>query len=207
MSWSPVYATLAQFKSYLRIDVSDTTDDVEMTKDLEAASRAIDFHCQRQFGVVAAPEIRYYTPRWYSRFGRYIVETDDLMTQVGAVIVVDSTGDLTYAGTIDLTKCQFKPFNANAKGFPWRQVVLPQVTSTSEAPGSVKMTGTWGWTAVPTTVTEATLMQASRFAKRRGSPFGIAGSPDMGNEIRLLAKLDVDVAVMLKPYVAFWAGV
>ena len=39
--------------------------------------------------------------------------------------------------------------------------------------------------------------EASRWFARRNSPYGIAGSPEMGSELRLLAKLDPDVAVML----------
>jgi len=54
---------------------------------------------------------------------------------------------------------------------------------------------------VPTTVKQATLLQASRVFARREAPFGVAGSPDMGSELRLLEKVDPDVAVMLVPYV------
>ena len=41
---------------------------------------------------------------------------------------------------------------------------------------------------------------------RKGSPYGIAGSPDLGSELRLLAKLDADVAVLLRSFVRMWAG-
>lgn len=53
---------------------------------------------------------------------------------------------------------------------------------------------------VPSTIKLATLMQAGRWAKRRDAPFGIAGSPETGSEMRLLAKLDPDVEVMLGGY-------
>lgn len=49
----------------------------------------------------------------------------------------------------------------------------------------------------PASVKLATMIQGSRWAKRRDSPFGIAGSPEMGNEMRLLARIDPDVAVLL----------
>lgn len=58
---------------------------------------------------------------------------------------------------------------------------------------------------VPPTITAACLLQASRFWKRRDAPFGIAGSPVLGNEMRLLAKLDPDVEVMLWNYVNWWS--
>jgi len=50
----------------------------------------------------------------------------------------------------------------------------------------------WGWTAVPAQVPGAARIQLSRFDWRRDAPAGIAGSPDSGSEIRLLAKLDPD---------------
>jgi hypothetical protein len=71
----------------------------------------------------------------------------------------------------------------------------------------VQVTATWGWTAVPATIKKATLLQASRFYKRRDAPFGVAGSPDMGSEMRLLAKVDPDVEVMLGDYRRKWGAV
>lgn len=50
---------------------------------------------------------------------------------------------------------------------------------------------------VPSMVKLATQLQASRWAKRRDAPFGIAGSPEMGSELRLLARLDPDVEILL----------
>jgi hypothetical protein len=42
-------------------------------------------------------------------------------------------------------------------------------------------------------------MQASRIFSRRQSPFGIAGSPDLGT-VRLSARLDADVEALLRPF-------
>ena len=70
----------------------------------------------------------------------------------------------------------------------------------------VEVTAKWGWTATPPAVVNANLILASRFLKRRDSPFGMAGSPEMGNELRLLSKLDPDVAVMLAHYKLFWGA-
>jgi hypothetical protein len=64
----------------------------------------------------------------------------------------------------------------------------------------VKVTALWGWTAVPVAVKQATLLQASRFFSRRHSPYGVAGSPELGSEIRLLARVDPDVGVSLRDY-------
>jgi hypothetical protein len=60
---------------------------------------------------------------------------------------------------------------------------------------------------VPSAVKQACLIQASRFFTRRYAPFGVAGSPESGSEMRLLAKVDPDVAVILGPYVTWWGAV
>jgi hypothetical protein len=58
-------------------------------------------------------------------------------------------------------------------------------------------------------VEQATLLQASRFHARRFSPYGVAGSPELGSELRLLAKLDADVELALSKaqLVRWWAAV
>jgi hypothetical protein len=53
---------------------------------------------------------------------------------------------------------------------------------------------------VPSAVKLATRLQASRFMARRDSPYGVAGSPDAGSEIRLLSRVDPDVAVALRGF-------
>jgi hypothetical protein len=73
----------------------------------------------------------------------------------------------------------------------------------------VTISAVWGWDEVPTTVEQATLLQASRFHARRFSPYGVAGSPEAGSEMRLLAKLDPDVELALgrASLVRWWAAV
>lgn len=56
----------------------------------------------------------------------------------------------------------------------------------------------------PEPVKLAAMIQASRLSKRRDSPFGVAGSPEFGSELRLLSKLDPDVETLLRPYRLPW---
>jgi hypothetical protein len=58
-------------------------------------------------------------------------------------------------------------------------------------------TTTVQFSPVPAEVKLATELQASRWAKRRDAPFGVAGSPELGSELRILAKLDPDVEILL----------
>jgi hypothetical protein len=192
MAWAPDYVTDADLSSYLRID--DNDDDAELALAITAASRAIDHHCGRQFGNTTAEERTYIARPDYER-GYWVLDTDDYTLITGAGVVV------TDAGTV--TTYVQEPRNASQKSRPWTRVVF---TADSEFqpdvyPHEVNVSALWGWAAVPTTVKQATMLQASRFFTRRNAPFGIAGSPDSGSEMRLLAKVDADVAVTLRDYV------
>lgn len=199
MAWAPSYVAVSDLKAYLGID--DTDNDAQLTLAISAASRAIDRYCRRQFGLVAAPEARYYTARWSRRRGLWVVPIDDLMSAVGLVAKVDTAGDGTYATTIVSGTYVLRPRNAAVKGEPWTEVAFLDTAAAlpTGVDGEVQITAPWGWTAFPDTVKQACLLQGSRVYARKEAPFGIAGSPD-GSELRLLAKVDPDVAVMLVGY-------
>lgn len=197
MAWAPDYATVAELRSFLRIP--DTADDAELALAVTAASRAVDNHCHRQFGKVAAPEPRRYTACWDRRRRRWLVDVDDVQDLAGLSVVVD-------AGTVDVYTLE--PVNAALVGKPYEGLVVePEaaVKPTTEEYG-VTVTATWGWSAVPVPVEQATLLQASRLHARRFSPYGVAGSPEAGSELRLLAKVDPDVAVSLTGLVRWWGA-
>ena len=197
MAWAPDYATDAELAAYLRI--TDSVDDAQLGLAVTAASRAVDRHTGRQFGKVAAAEERFYTPRWDRRRCRWVVEIDDLMTTTDLVVEI--------AGTA-VTAFTLEPRNAAAEGKPWELLVVDTDSPTTPTGDEYEAAATanWGWTAVPATVEQATLLQGSRFMARREAPFGVAGSPELGSEVRLLARVDVDVAVMLGPYVRWWGA-
>jgi hypothetical protein len=189
VAWKPDYAVLNDLKGFMRIPLEDTQDDAELARAITASSRAVDKHCYRQFGLVAA-EARRYTARWHTLLGRWVIDIDDLMSTAGVVVTVE-------AGTI--TEYDLIPLNAAQEGRPWERLeVLPTsaVQPTCKR-GGVDMTAPWGWTAFPVEVVEGTLLQSSRFEARRNSPFGVAGSPETGSELRLLSRLDPDVGVSL----------
>lgn len=205
MPWQPDYATSAELKSYVRI--GDTVDDAEIALTITAASRAVDQTTSRQFGLLAAVADRFYSAEFDRRRGRWVIGIDDLMTSTGLVVKFDSNDDGTYPGTVD--KYALLPINAAANSRPWTQIVVHPSSAT--VPGGrengVRVSAQFGWTSVPTPVKQATLLQASRILARRDSPYGVAGSPDLGSEVRLLAKLDPDVAVTVAPYRRWWGAV
>lgn len=204
MAWAPDYATLAELKHALAPGIADTVDDDELERAIGAASRAIDHHCGRQFGKDAAPVARYYTP---TSHGRAAVVIDDLMDTSGLVVKTDD-GSGAFATTLELdVDVVLFPWNAAADGRPWRMLVGINGASLPCRERAVEVTARFGWSAVPIEVTQACLLQAARIFVRKNSPFGIAGSPEMGSELRLLNKLDPDVAVLLSGVRAYWGAV
>jgi hypothetical protein len=204
--WAPDYASTSELASLVRIE--DTLDDAQLALALSTASRAVDHATGRQFGLVASAEVRYYTARWDRRAYRWMVEVDDLMTSTGLAMSVDLLGRGDYIFTVDTAYIGLRPSNASAKARPWTNLtILPtSPTQMTEMVDGIKVTGRWGWTSVPDTIKQATLLQASRFLARRDAPFGVAGSPAAGAEVRLLAKVDPDVAVSVAPYRRWWGA-
>jgi hypothetical protein len=187
VTWAPDYATTAEVKSYLGI--TDTADDVLIALWVTAASRAVDKFCGRQFGKVSTVEVREYTPAWDRTLGKYVAQIDDIQ-DVSALTVIDSLATV-------ITDYELGPINAAKKGKPYERIV-------TSARGVLTLDGLWGWTAVPSSVKAATLLQAARLSARRTSPFGIAGSPDQGSELRLLAALDPDLMTSLSAFRRDW---
>lgn len=196
MAWAPDYVTLAEQKAFKKI--SDTNDDTEIALYISAASRAVDDFTNRQFGQVAAPEQRIYTAFYDRRRRVWVVEVDDLPTTTGLVVQIDGTTTTDYT---------LEPRNAVLKGLLYTHIVFGSTLSPTGAVDEIAVTASWGWAAVPNAVKYATRVQASRFGIRRDSPYGIAGSPQTGSELRLLARLDPDVAVSLAAYVRWWGAV
>lgn len=191
MTWAPDYITTAQLKAYLRI--TDTVDDTELAVAVTAASRAIDEHCNRQFGKVATAEERVYTARYDYGRGVWVVDIDDLDDVTS--FAMESDGDAVTDYTLE-------PVNAVVKGMVWTRLVVSadsSVQPTGES-NEVSITGKWGWTTTPVAVAQAARLQSSRFSSRRDSPYGVAGSPDQGSELRLLSRVDPDVGVSLRAY-------
>lgn len=183
MPWKPDYLTAAELRTYLY--VSDSLDDVQLQTWVTAASRAIDRKCNRQFGQLAAPAGRAYRrPAVYDVVsGLWLLEIDDVQDITGMTV-----GGVAYASS----GAVLLPDNAPADGIPYERLGF---TDAPDAP--IAVTARWGWSAVPAQVPGAVKLQANRWNARRASPLGVAGSPDQGSEIRLLSRLDPDVATTL----------
>jgi len=191
MAWKPDYITAADVKAYLR--VTDAVDDAEFGIWATASSRAVDKKTNRQFGAVTGAVVRTYrrTPFYDPTSGLWLLEIDDLQDATG--LLVNGTAYASSGTTLF-------PENAAADGKPYERLafISPPVLPTPGVSVPYAITSArWGWAAVPSQVIGACKLQCSRWNARRDSPFGVAGSPDSGGELRLLARLDPDVATTL----------
>jgi hypothetical protein len=194
---TPDYTELLKAKDYLNI-VDDKDDDF-IALFIATSSRAINKSCHRNgFGRLNTPvQLRYRA--WYNRGDRlWTANIHDVYSAEGLVVTVDGT---------PVTEYDLLPDTAAMKGRPWEQIAFRRNAERQPtgAPREVGVLGLPGWAAVPVEVVEACLLQTSRFNARRRSPFGVAGSPQNGGtELRLLERLDPDVAVSLRSVRRMW---
>lgn len=221
------YTALPDLRDFRRITTpTDLTDDSVMALAITAASRAIDTHCGRKFGQEDTAVARVYSwsgtyleipaPNYArtgyglqtnSAWGGYLpsLEVDDIGSVTGLVLKTDGDGDGTYETTLTInTDFRMWPLNALSDGEPFTHVVLQRGGFFPWAVAGVQITAHYGWPAVPPEVEQACMLQANRLCGRRDSWSGVAGSPDLGNELRLLSKLDPDLGPLLAGRRRMW---
>jgi hypothetical protein len=190
MVWAPDYVTAGNLDSYL--EIGDTVDDVLLAGWATASSRAVDNWANRQFGQTATAVSRTYrrVPFYNPTSGLWELQIDDLQ---------DLTGFTVNGVAFASSGAVLLPDNAPSDGVPYTRIgfaiqpapISPGVTVVNT------LVGKWGWSAVPAAVPAACKLQAARWNFRRNAPAGVAGSPDQGSEVRLLARLDPDVATVM----------
>jgi hypothetical protein len=185
------YCTLNQIKAALRIN--DAVDDALLEMAVEAASRMIDSECDRVFYSTSAT--RDFVPN-----DHITVDTDDLT--VITSVKLDDSGDLTFPITLAVSDYQAEPVNQRVSGnaFPiYRlRMIGDYLLPIWNRQATVRIQGTYGFTPVPTVITQATVLQGARIFKRLDSPLGFAGFSDMG--VARVGRVDPDVAMLIRPY-------
>lgn len=191
------YCTIAELKATLSL-TGETYADPDLSLAITAASRTIEQMTDRRFYLDAdANQIRYYTPT-----GAYRVDVDDLV-QITA-LATDWSGAQTFTqswtSNLDYT---LYPLNAAADGAPYTAInVMPRsgLYMPLDYPRSVRVTGKFGWPAVPEPIKQATMMLASRLMKQaREAPFGVAGFGADGIAVRVAGE-DPVIGGMLDRY-------
>lgn len=194
MALTNAYCTLAELKASLAI--TDNVDDTPLEAAITATSRMIDDYTGRFFyrnGTTESPVARYYTP-----LDPWTMNMDDNYTITE--VATDDNFNQTWDTVWSTSDYMLEPVNNPQRGWPVNRILaIGRYVWPYYLPQSCRITGIWGWASTPAEVNMATLIQAARLFTRRQSPFGIAGSPDLGT-VRLSAKLDADVETLLRPF-------
>jgi hypothetical protein len=185
------YCTLTQVKAGLRI--TDSVDDTLLEMAVESASRAIDSYCNRVFYSTGTAVVRYYSPQ-----DSYLCDIDDLVSLTSLYTNSDETQS-SYNILWSSEDRQLEPLNGLADGQPTPftriRAIGDYTFQTLNGEASVKVTGVFGYSAVPIAITQASVIQASRIYKRLDSPLGII-SGELGT-MRVGTRLDPDVAQLV----------
>jgi hypothetical protein len=192
------YVTTAEARRY--VGQNDNIDTTDLDEVITAVSRMIDAYCRRHF--FQSTEARTFQPDDYLMLT--LGANNDLVSVTS--ITIDEEGDGTYGKTLVSTEYQLQPTNRTAPEpvpvtmiralgvFEWPVPLIDQ-----DQLDRVKITGVWGWPAVPAAVKRACLLQTARIARRQESPLGVAGFGEFG-AIRVSSQPDPDLRAMLAPY-------
>jgi hypothetical protein len=186
------YCSLAEVKASARI--TDNVDDALLELAVESASRLVDSYTQRYF-YNAGTATRLFVP-----LDNYVTEIDDL---ISLSVLQTSDGD-DFGTTWAAKDYQLEPLNGNVDGLTGHpatriRAVDDFLFNVLDLEATVRVTGVWGWSAVPTAIKQATVIQAARIFKRNDSPLGIAGFGEMG-AVRVGVQLDPDVKHLIDVY-------
>ena len=191
------YCTLAEVKSALRL--TDNVDDGLLEKAIESASRRIDGYCGRFFYKTDSTPINIYP------INEYLLRMPEDLANNTVTIKIDTTADGTYATTLTLNVDYIlEPTDASLRGYPYvhARMVGGQTFPLEVTPSfpTCKVTGFWGWDAVPADVSQACVLLAMRQFARLNAALGVVGFADMALQVRAV---DPDVRDLLNQYVVF----
>ena len=194
MALTNCYCTLSDLKTSLAIE--DIQDDTALEAAILTASRMVDDYTGRFFykdGTTAAPVTRYYTPNdWW------VCNTDDFISL--NEIATDDNFDQNYTTIWAASDYMIEPINNPRRGWPFTRILaIGSYLFPRLYPQTVSIKAVWGWSSIPSEIQMATKIQASRLFIRRQSPFGIAGTPELGT-VRLTSRLDPDVEALIRPF-------
>ena len=192
------YCSLSELKTSLRI--TDNVDNSLLSQAITSASGWVDGYCGRTFEAAGTAA----TARDFTPSGRFEVLPIDDATSITSVKIDDDL-DGSFATTLRTVDWQAEPLNSRAGGLtlpymrlrPLEDGYWPRDVFENRA--TVRVTATWGWSATPEAVKQATILHAARIFTRLDSPLGVAGFGDMG-AMRVSRYSDPDVDLLLKPY-------
>ena len=194
------YTTLNEFKAYLFPSANyGSAEDAQMEGAIEAASRIIDNFTNRRFFLDASVSARTYYSDTHIR-----CTVDDFSTTTGLIIKTDTGDNGTFDQTWDSTEYILEPLNATVGGVtsqPYNTIIatIPKLFPVTGRRPRIQVTAKWGWAAVPHSIEQACLIQASRLYRRAQTPEGFAAGEGFG-AIRVSTLIDPDVKMLISPF-------
>jgi hypothetical protein len=173
---------------------SNSTDLMtRITDALDQATTAIDNATGRTFTSATAT-------RTFRTTDSDTLYVPDLVSLT--LLELDDDDDGTFETTVGAGDYELDTFHRSHVGWPYEMVRM--VGSRSWPYGGrrqvcIRITGVWGWSAVPAPINKACSLLAARWAQRESSAlFGAQSFGDLG--IAFIRSTDPDAAMMLEPY-------
>lgn len=189
-----LYVTLATMKN--RLSITTTGHDDQLNSAIAAACRNIDRECGRlrKFALDAdATTVRYYSPE---QPGQISIHDCSVITSVA----VDPSGTGAFGTTWTAgTHFNAAPYDAVEDGVPYETLELTGSATMPYYRRSVRVTGQFGWPAIPEDIYEAAQILASRYFKRREATMGVIGFGLDGSTTRI-SRSDPDVYQLVEPF-------
>lgn len=166
----PAYVELEAFKSAAYIQKSSRDEDIKQA--LVAASRGLDSAWNRGYSFLegAPGEVRY-----FSSDDRRTIRLDPVIDV--SELAFDYYGRDEFATVIPSTDYRLQPTDAADRLLPYREIYLLGSGANWGAPywgAGIRVTGTFGFPAIPPELKSATTIVAARLLERTTSaPFGI----------------------------------
>jgi len=191
------YVDAEALAAKLAIKEADTDSIADVTQIASDASRQVDDYCGRYFGSIGttqSPVVRSFPVE------NGLCLLDDLQSWS---LIEAYTG--TSWTTYDSTGLVFGPENAPTMlpARPWDLLTFPEYRW---KPERIRITGVWGWAAVPSQVSRAAWLQAIRLFKSPSVSLGVVGGADNMGVLRLSAQLQPDARELLRPFVKVNGG-
>lgn len=202
-----IYASVEELRHHLGDARHRNLSQDELRKALAVSSRSIDNWTGRRFWRDSQPTTRRYRPT-----ERAFLRVMDIATTDDLVVSIDTTGTGAYAQSLVIgSDFELGPDNPDADGFgaySWNELhsIGNYDFPLSVRRPTVRVTAYHGWSAIPDSVREATIIKATSLFKRGDAPFGLAGSPEFGL-VRLSRFEDPDVVRLLDPFTPPLVGV
>lgn len=186
------YVTLEELKVWLEAEGDDTDGfDADIALAVEAASRAIDGYKSSFYYAVNGT--RYFS----ARLGEQSVAIANLASLTSLALDFDNSGGYATAWTQG-AEFWLSPDGATEDGFPFTSIDLRSARRFPRHARAIRVTGEFGWPAVPANVKQAAKLLAARLFKRREVPYAILAiaAAEMVTAARL-GRIDPDVAFLL----------